>query len=182
MRRSSMTKNPFSKENIHRWAVGANEEQRKLMDEVKTMNHLPPEESRILTEKLKSIGREVETERYFATEKTCDNKWDIHTCPSCQEAKSEYFCQFRDCEESVYDKGRFPTYTLSEMLELLPRTVIQQKEVFPGITSLGEGYVVSWITEDSLTWGGQFMSTSPLLATYHALLWAIDEGYVEGKK
>lgn len=114
------------------------------------MNHLPLEQSKILTEKLKSVGIEVKTE-------------------------------YRYISSSI------PKYTLSELLELLPDNVKGRKPMatyWLEMFKIGRLWTVGYFLEDELMSNSlkEFESTSPLLATYKALLWAIDEGYVEGKK
>lgn len=132
------------------------------------MNHLPPKESKILTEKLKSVGIEVETEYGYASYELTQKITDPH----------------RPIRRADYPRmSKVPTYTLSEMLELLPDKVKVKRPLakyWLEMFRLGKLWTVGYFLEDELMSNSlkEFESDTPLLATYHALLWAIDEGYI----
>ena len=136
------------------------------------MNHLPPEESKILTEKLKSVGIEVETEYGYASYELTQKIADPH----------------RPIRRADYPRmSKVPTYTLSEMLELLPRINFKGESYYPHLSPRSTDWYVHWIwRQDDETYRqletrkpkDNFESDTPLIAIYHALLWAIDEGYI----
>lgn len=94
-------------------------------------------------------------------------------------------------DDSAYSKGWVkvtPTFTLHELLDLLPKYIYDIKSSTYGFLYIGYGYYSKIVAYGVInkygfeTWHSEDIGESIVDAVYNLLLWCIDNGYVETKE